>query len=244
MPTLNVAGWWDQEDFYGPVTIYEALEHHDTDHQNFLVVGPWNHGGWAAPRRTEARQRSTFGSPTSLYFRQQVLAPLFAYYLKDKGTLDLPEALTFEAGRQHWVVMTLAAAHRASRPRSSTFSPQGTPRSTRRRSAGGDSGFDAYVSDPANPVPVPPRARSRRTYQPGGSGWTTWLVEDQRFADGRPDVLTYETEPLTEDVVIAGDIIAHLFASTSGTDSRLGREADRRLSGRLSHGPVDGRLSS
>jgi putative CocE/NonD family hydrolase len=81
----------------------------------------------------------------------------------------------------------------------------------------GDSGFDAYVSDPAHPVPYRPRPIPP-TYQPGGSGWTTWLLQDQRFVDGRPDVLTYETEPLTEDVVIAGDISAHIFASTTGTD--------------------------
>jgi putative CocE/NonD family hydrolase len=217
VPTLNVAGWWDQEDFYGPVTIYRALEKHDTDHKNFLVVGPWNHGGWAAPDGQKLGNID-FGSPTSLYFRQHVLAPFFAYYLKDQGTLNMPEALTFEAGDNIW------RRHDAWPPRDNItvkklyFQPGGRAGFEPVAPPVGDSGFDAYVSDPAHPVPyrnrpVPP------LYMPGGSGWTTWLLQDQRFADGRPDVLTWETAPLSEDVVIAGDIAAHLFASTTGTDA-------------------------
>jgi hypothetical protein len=219
IPTLSVAGWWDQEDFYGPVTIYEALERHDTDHHNYLVVGPWNHGGWSAPEGQKLGAID-FGSPTSQYFRQHVLAPWFAYFLKDKGTLDEPGALTFEGGANTWRKWDSWP------PRSNVTPRKLYVRAGRRLSfdppAGaegpGDSAFDAYVSDPAHPVPyrhrpIPP------TYQPGGSGWPTWLVEDQRLADGRADVLSWETEPLTKDVVVAGDIIAHLFASTSGTDS-------------------------
>ena len=216
IPTLSVAGWWDQEDFYGPVTIYEALERHDTDHHNYLVVGPWNHGGWSAPEG-QRLGAIDFGSPTSLYFRQHVLAPWFAYWLKDKGTLDEAEAETFEGGANIWRRWNNWP------PRSSVAKKLYTRAGHRLSfdapvSAPGDSAFDTYVSDPANPVPyrhrpIPP------TYQPGGSGWPTWLVEDQRFADGRPDVFTWETEPLTQDVVVAGDIVAHLFASTSGTDS-------------------------
>ena len=216
IPTLSVAGWWDQEDFYGPVTIYEALERHDTDHHNYLVVGPWNHGGWSAPEGQKLGAID-FGSPASLYFRQHVLAPWFAYWLKDKGTLDEAEAETFEGGANTW-------RRWDSWPPRSSVAKKLYTRAGHRLSfdppvaASGDSAFDAYVSDPANPVPyrhrpIPP------TYQPGGSGWPTWLVEDQRFADGRPDVLTWETEPLAQDVVVAGDVVAHLFASTSGTDS-------------------------
>jgi hypothetical protein len=219
IPTLSVAGWWDQEDFYGPVTIYEALERHDTDHHNYLVVGPWNHGGWMAPEGQKLGAID-FGSPTSQYFRQHVLAPWFAFFLHDKGTLDEPEALTFEGGANTWRKwdswppksrvtprkLYVRAGHRLS------FDPPSGAEGA------GDSAFDAYVSDPAHPVPyrhrpIPP------TYQPGGSGWPTWLVEDQRLADGRADVLSWETEPLTKDVVVAGGIAAHLVASTSGTDS-------------------------
>ncbi|HEV2037713.1 MAG TPA: CocE/NonD family hydrolase, partial [Candidatus Eremiobacteraceae bacterium] len=101
VPTLNVAGWWDQEDFYGPIRIYEALEQHDASHRNYLVVGPWRHGGWAK----DAGDRLgpiPFDSSTAKYFRDQIQAPWFAYFLKDKGRLDLPEALTFEAGSNRW----------------------------------------------------------------------------------------------------------------------------------------------
>jgi putative CocE/NonD family hydrolase len=98
VPTLNVAGWWDQEDFYGPLAIYAALEKLDKNNLNYLIVGPWNHGGWT--RGTgEKLGDIPFGSATAQYFRAEVQRPWFAYWLKDQGKLDLPEALTFEAGR-------------------------------------------------------------------------------------------------------------------------------------------------
>ncbi|MGH9961824.1 MAG: CocE/NonD family hydrolase, partial [Pyrinomonadaceae bacterium] len=102
VPTLNVAGWWDQEDFYGPIKIYELLERYDTQKQNFLVVGPWNHGGWF---RGDGRKlgRIDFGSPTSEYYRSSVLAPFFAYHLKGKRNPESPEAFTFRTGRNEWV---------------------------------------------------------------------------------------------------------------------------------------------
>ena len=100
MPTLNVAGWWDQEDFYGPLDIYASLEKHDTAGLNYLVVGPWNHGGWTG--NGTSLGPIGFGSDTAAYFRDQVQAPFFAYFLKDKGTRDFPEALTFESGANQW----------------------------------------------------------------------------------------------------------------------------------------------
>jgi len=112
VPTLSVAGWWDQEDFYGPVRIYELLEKYDTKHLNYLVVGPWNHGGWAGATG------ANFGSATSQEFRRNIQAPWFAYWLKDKGKLNLPEALTFEGGsntwerRDSWPLRTNVAARR------------------------------------------------------------------------------------------------------------------------------------
>ena len=101
VPNLNVAGWWDQEDFYGPLKIYETLEKFDQGHRNYLVAGPWNHGGWA---RGTGRSlgKIDFESDTSKYFREKVQAPWFAYWLKDKGALDLPEALTFQSGSNKW----------------------------------------------------------------------------------------------------------------------------------------------
>jgi putative CocE/NonD family hydrolase len=211
VPTLNVAGWWDQEDFYGPLKIYELLERHDSGNQNSLVVGPWNHGGWS---RSDGRKlgRIDFGSATAEYYRRDVLARFLAYHLKGKGSLDLPEALTFRTGANEWVRHDAWPPKRSVNERRLYFQADGKlsfdpPRAT------GDNAFDSFVSDPANPVPYRPRPIDVR------SGWTTWLVEDQRFVDHRPDVLTWTSDALKDDVVVSGKVVANLFASTTGTDS-------------------------
>ena len=211
VPMLNVAGWWDQEDFYGPIKIYELLERHDSANKNFLVVGPWNHGGWS---RGDGQKlgRIDFGSATAAYYRREVLARFLAYHLKGKGSLDLPEALTFRTGANEWVRHDAwppkrdVAARRLyfQADRKLSFDPP---------SAATSEAFDSYVSDPAHPVPYRPRPIDVN------SGWATWLVEDQRFVDHRPDVLTWVTDELTTDVVISGKVVANLFASTTGTDS-------------------------
>jgi putative CocE/NonD family hydrolase len=211
VPTLNVAGWWDQEDFYGPVKIYELLERHDKSKQNFLVVGPWNHGGWS---RGEGRKlgRIDFGSATAEHYRRNILAPFFAHYLKGKGSAERPEAQTFRTGANEWV------AHDAWPPRRNVvarrlYLREGGKLSFDPPPAAIGPAFDSYVSDPANPVPYRPRPIELR------SGWSTWLVEDQRFVHRRPDVLAWVSDPLEQDLVVSGQIAAHLFASTTGTDS-------------------------
>ena len=215
VPTLNVAGWWDQEDFVGPIRIYESMEKHDSAGINFLVVGPWNHGGWAGgPGRRLGNV--DFGSNTGEYFRDSVQAPFFAYYLKDKGTLNLPEALTFEAGANTWVRNDAWPA-RAQVTRKKLYVRENRELSWDAPTASALS-YDSYVSDPANPVPYR-RRPIEPTYYPKGSGWYTWLLQDQRFVDHRPDVLSWQTAPLDHDVVIRGDIAAHLFASTTGSDA-------------------------
>jgi len=215
VPTLNVAGWWDQEDFVGPIRIYESMEKHDSAGINFLVVGPWNHGGWAGgPGRRLGNV--DFGSNTGEYFRDSVQAPFFAYYLKDKGTLNLPEALTFEAGANTWVRNDAWPAH-AQVTRKKLYVRENRELSWDAPTASALS-YDSYVSDPANPVPYR-RRPIEPTYYPKGSGWYTWLLQDQRFVDHRPDVLSWQTAPLDHDVVIRGDIAAHLFASTTGSDA-------------------------
>jgi putative CocE/NonD family hydrolase len=213
VPTLNVAGWWDQEDFYGPIAIYEALEKHDTEHKNFLVVGPWNHGGWGLDPDGQKLGAIDFGSPTGADFRQTIMVPFFAYYLKDRGAGKFPKVLTFEAGTNTW-------RHFDSWPPSAGITherlylqPGRSASFTPPPPAAGDSGFDSYVSDPSHPVPYRHRPIQR------GVGWRTWLVEDQRFVDDRPDVLTYESGPLETDLTLAGSIKAHLFAATSGSDA-------------------------
>jgi putative CocE/NonD family hydrolase len=212
VPTLNVAGWWDQEDFYGPLKIYELLEKHDKDNLNYLVVGPWDHGGWAAGDGSKLG-RIGFDSPTGKYFREKVQAAWFAHYLKDKGKLDLPEALMFQTGANRW------RRHDRWPPRDSAvrklyFQPEGKLAFSPPRT-GAEREFDSYRSDPAHPVPYRPRP-VRPTYP--GPEWKVWMAEDQRFVHNRPDVLSWETEPLTEDVALAGGITARLYASTTGTD--------------------------
>jgi hypothetical protein len=210
VPILNVAGWWDQEDFYGPIKIYELLEQHDSANQNFLVVGPWNHGGWS---RGEGHKlgRIDFGSATAQYYRKNVQDAFLAHYLKDQGRNELPEALTFRTGVNEWV------RHDSWPPKRNIANKKLYFQSGGKLSfdvpAGAASQFDSYVSDPANPVPYRQRPVELN------SGWTTWLVEDQRFVDHRPDVLSWQSDPLGNDVTVSGKLEAQLFASTTGTDS-------------------------
>ena len=219
VPTLNVAGWWDQEDFYGPVRIYDALERFDSKGMNYLVVGPWRHGGWSGGPGN-ALGAIPFGSNTAEYFREQVQAPFFAYYLKDKGTGNFAQALTFETGTNEWRRWDQWPPTKQTDTRSLLFGASESlalaEPGTRRPEPG--AAFDEFVSDPAHPVPYRHRP-IQPTYFPGGSKWSTWLVEDQRFVDDRADVLSWETTPLDADVTIAGEVVAHLFASTTGSDA-------------------------
>lgn len=216
VPTLNVAGWWDQEDFYGPIAIYRMLEKNDRRGVNHLVVGPWKHGG-ARLGQGDTLGAIQFDSATAKYFREQVEVPWFAFYLKDRGTLDLPEALTFEAGSNRWRRWDAWPPRTAVEPRQLYFGPARSL-SFAAPTASGDAAADSYLADPAHPVPYRHRP-VQATYFPGGSAWSTWLVEDQRFVDGRPDVLSWESAPLEDDLTIAGEITAHLYASTTGSDA-------------------------
>ncbi len=212
VPTLNVAGWYDQEDFRGPLRIYELLEKHDKKNQNFLVVGPWNHGGWGGGKG-DRLGRVSFTSDTGSYFREKVQAPFFAYYLKDKGTAPGAEARMFQTGSNTWESYEAWPPKNAVK-RELYFHPKGKLAFAPPDDS--DKTVDEYTSDPANPVPYRPRP-VRPTYP--GPEWPVWMVQDQRFTHGRPDVLSYETEPLTEDVIVAGSMTVRLFAATSGTDA-------------------------
>ncbi len=210
VPNLNVGGWWDQEDFYGPLKIYELFEKDDPHHLNYLVAGPWNHGGWARADGSKLGE-IPLDSSTSKFFKTQIEAPWFAYWLKDKGTRDFPEAMVFQTGANRWQKYD-SWPPRSAQPANLYFHANG--RLSFDAPAG--DGSDSYISDPAHPVPY--RHRPISPTYPGG-GWPTWLVEDQRFVESRPDVLTLQTEPLKEQINIAGDIVAPLFASTTGSDS-------------------------
>jgi hypothetical protein len=216
VPNLNVAGWWDQEDAYGPMKIYELLEKSDPDHLNYLVAGPWNHGGWARSSGKSLGEIS-FDSDTSLYFRQKIEAPWFAYWLKNKGALPLKEALLFQTGSNKWTQFDSWPPHDAA-AREIYFHEDGRLSFEPPQSATPGS-FDSYVSDPAHPVPYRHRPIDMTYPEDHPGGWPTWLVEDQRFVTDRPDVLVWQTDELKEDMAIAGQVTAKLFASTTGSDA-------------------------
>jgi putative CocE/NonD family hydrolase len=214
VPTLTVGGWWDQEDFFGPISIYAALERTDTAGINRMVVGPWNHGEWA--RGSGQRLGAIdFKSATGVYFRQKIQAPFFAYYLKDRGPLPLAEATVFEGGADVWRSYDHWPPREAAR-RALYLHPGGRLSFDAPKAGGAE--YTSYLSDPADPVPYRPRP-IQPTYYPAGSNWYTWLVADQRFVDHRPDVASWESDVLTHDVVIAGDVVAKLFAATTGSDA-------------------------
>jgi len=216
VPNLNVAGWWDQEDFYGPMATYANLEKNDTAHMNYLVVGPWNHGGWAHGPGNWLGQ-IPFASNTGEYFREKVEAPWFAYWLHDKGELPLKEALLFQTGSNTWTRFD-AWPPQYSQQKSLYFGADGKLSFDAPKTDAAEA-FDSYVSDPANPVPYRNRPVDE-TYPSNHPGrWYTWLVQDQIFVEKRPDVLSWKTDVLQEDVTLTGQVTAKLFAATTGSDA-------------------------
>ena len=214
VPSLTVGGWWDQEDMYGPQATYRAIEPSDSAHRNYIAIGPWSHGEWYE-EAGDSLGKVKFGSATGEYFRREIQAPWFAFYLKDKGTGHFPEARVFDAGDSTWRAYDTwpPAGARASRLYFRDDGRLALDVAPRRHE-----GRDSFVSDPAHPIPYRPRP-IETTYDPRGSHWAQWLTEDQRFVDGRPDVLTWQTGRLDHDVRIAGEITAHLFAATTGSDA-------------------------
>jgi hypothetical protein len=216
VPNLNVAGWWDQEDFYGPMMTYQRLEKVDKKNLNYLAVGPWNHGGWGGGTGSSLGA-IPFGSDTSVYFRQKIEAPWFAYWLKDKGALPFKEAMLFQTGSDTWTPFD-SWPPRESQASSLYFREDGKLSFDAPQTSAAEA-FDAYVSDPAHPVPYRHRPVDMTYPEDHPGSWYTWLVEDQRFVDNRPDVLTWQAEELKEDVTLAGQVTAKLFASTTGSDA-------------------------
>ncbi len=217
VPALHVTGWYDAEDFYGPIEVYKQLEEDDRDNENFLVLGPWRHGGWTFDEVGRMVHEFDLGSATARHFRYEIHAPWFAYWLKDKGSLPPAEAITFQTGSNEWRHYDSWPA-RGMEPRNIylraggrvSFDPPTESESGADAGADADAvAYDEYVSDPDKPVPF--------QYRPiHYDRWHLWQAEDQRFVDGRPDVLTWESEPLEDGFAITGDIVAHLYASTSG----------------------------
>lgn len=210
----HVSGWWDQEDMVGPQSVYKTLEKNDRHNQNFIVLGPWRHGGWAGGEGKNLGNIKFDDQATGTYFRKEIQAKWFAWYLKGKGDGKFAEAISFQTGSNKWMNYTAWPPKEAV---SKNIYLHTDGKLSFDKPGAGEKAFDSYVSDPAKPVPY----RSRpveETYGPN-SRWYTWLTDDQRFVDGRPDVLTFKTDTLTQDVTITGDVMAKLFAATSGSDA-------------------------
>lgn len=216
VPNMNVAGWWDQEDFYGPMATYANLEKSDAKKMNYLVVGPWNHGGWAHGTGSSLGG-IPFDSNTSEYYRQKIEAPWFAYWLHDKGTLPFTEAMLFQTGSNVWTKFDAWPPKEAQTKH--LYFGEGGKLSFDAPATDSKAAVDNYVSDPAHPVPYRHRPVDNTYPDDHPGSWYTWLVQDQRFVDNRPDVLTWQTEELTDDVTVAGNVVAKLFAATTGTDA-------------------------
>ena len=207
-PVLIVAGWFDAQDFYGPFRMYRALIEKNPRNQTYFVIGPWLHGGYAR-MDGDTLGNISFGSKTGVYYREQIELPFFNYYLKDKGEMKLPKVAAFETGRNAWRAADNWPPAGA-RPLN-LYLDAGSRLSLDQPRNAAIQAFDSYVSDPAKPVPYSAEIRTIEGH--------LFMVEDQRFAWTRPDVLYYQTEPLKEDLTIAGPITANLHVSTTGTDS-------------------------
>jgi putative CocE/NonD family hydrolase len=204
---MTVGGWFDAEDLFGALETYKNVQANHPPAANHLVMGPWSHGGWS---RSDGDSLGPvrFNAKTAVYYREQIELPFFEYHLKGKGTDPLPKAMVFETGTNRWRrydAWPPVAAKR--RP----FYLAENAKLASEPSSGADNSFDEYVSDPAKPVPYVEKVTIGMDKE--------YMTADQRFAGHRPDVLVYATEPLVEDLTIAGPIEVELTVSTTGTDS-------------------------
>ncbi len=209
VPTLVVGGWFDAEDLQGPFKVWRALRKRAPATDTRLVVGPWDHGGWS---RGDANTvgKLQFGAPSGPYYRDSVEFPFFRQHLKGGPETGLPNVTAFETGSNEWRRYDSFPPREAER-RSLFMQPNGGLSFTAPLALG-VRGYDSYISDPAHPVPTVDRVDAE-----GAPG--DWVVSDQRYASRRPDVLTYVSDVLTTDVVLAGPVSPVLYVSTSGTDA-------------------------
>jgi uncharacterized protein len=214
VPVMLVHSLWDQEDIYGAIAVYKALEPKDTNHGKvFLVMGPWHHGQEISDGSTLGALK--FNSDTGLYFRREILRPFLDHYLKDDAPkMDVAPVTAFETGTNTWRRDAKLSTGAKATPlylRAGLSLNFSTPQA-------GDAAFDEYISDPLKPVPFRARPIQPVGYD-NGLTWSQWLVDDQREASGRPDVLAFQSDVLAAPVKISGQPVANLIASTSGTDS-------------------------
>lgn len=208
---LIVGGWFDAEDLFGTLLTYHQIEDASPGTSSVLVMGPWVHGGWNAGKVDGSRLGPvSFGSPTAEFYREKIEFPFFEFHLKGKGSYQPPEALLFETGTNRWREHAVWPPPET-KPLALYFHPRGRLATQPPADATAETAFDEYISDPDKPVPYIDQIGFRMLPE--------YMAADQRFAARRPDVLTYETESLEEDVTLVGPIVADLRVSTSGTDS-------------------------
>lgn len=215
VPNLNVAGFWDQEDPWGPWQIFRHAKENDPDHTDFMVAGPWFHGQWQMPTANSIGLVPFGGHDTAREFRQNIEAPFFRYYLHGEGAKPAWQATTFQTGSNSWHSYQ-SWPPAGAKPTNLFLHVDGTLSFTAPAADKNKKQYREYVSDPANPVPY--RTRPISPTYPAGD-WRTWEVADQRFVEQRPDVLTFISAPLDRNITVTGPLAADLFASTSGTDS-------------------------
>jgi uncharacterized protein len=207
--TLVVGGWFDSENLYGALNLYASINKLNPNNQNRLVMGPWSHGQWGYDSG-DSLGMIKWGSSTGRFFVDSISFPYFNYYLKGEGEPHLAKAMVFETGTNIWRFLDAWPPPTATRT-NLYFHEKGKLSFSAPTQTSKAGEYDEYVSDPAKPVPY--TSEIRHWYN------AAFPVEDQRFAWTRPDVVVYESEVLTDDVTVAGPIIASLFVSTSGTDS-------------------------
>jgi putative CocE/NonD family hydrolase len=219
VPTMLVASLWDQEDIYGAPAVYKVLAPKDNPHDKlFLVMGPWHHG--QEIEEADSLGAIKFRSDTGLYFREHILAPFLAHYLQDGApAMNLAPVTVFETGVNRWQRLQSwpSGCENGCAPKPSPLYLQPGAKLAFTAPSSGEA-FDEYLSDPAKPVPFRARPNQPIGYTANLS-WVRWLVDDQREFSGRPDVLAFTTDVLTEPVKISGEPVANIVASTSGTDS-------------------------
>jgi putative CocE/NonD family hydrolase len=205
---LHVGGYYDQEDMNGPQLMYRHMEKKDSFNRNFIILGPWNHGQWYS--KADSLGNISFTIKTGERFRE-LEKKWFDHYLKSIGDGKFDEANCFQTGSNVW------KSYSSWPPKEATIKKLYVAPKNKCSFEKPVAGSVSYTSDPAHPVPYRTQP-IEATYGPG-SRWYTWQVEDQRFVASRPDVVTFTSDSLTEDLAITGKIIAHLFASTTGTDA-------------------------
>lgn len=203
---LVVGGFFDAEDAYGALHTYEAIEKQNPKANNNLVMGPWFHGGWARGTGSSFGDIN-FAQPTSTWYQKNIEYPFFMHYLKDVPDLKLAEATIFITGSNEWKSFE-SWPPKDAESKSLFFQPDGKLSFTKPTAV---NSFDEYVSDPNSPVPYQEGVQAHRTRE--------YMIDDQRFAARRPDVKVYQTDILTEDITLAGPLMADLLVSTTGTDA-------------------------